>query len=210
MSDLEPLERVRSTATPLPLDDIDTDVITPMHRVMDGSFVEHAFEVLRIDADGEPKPNPFDDPDHADDAILVTGRNFGCGSSRETAAWAVKGMGYRVVIAESFGDIFRANCFRNAVLPVTLPAEVIADLVDAARSKVVFTVDVADATIAVEGRTIEFELADVRRTALVEGLDDLDVARRYESDVDAFEARDRDDRPWVQDVPASGARPSST
>ena len=210
MSDLEPLERVRSTATPLPLDDIDTDVITPMHRVMDGSFVEHAFEVLRIDADGEPKPNPFDDPDHADDAILVTGRNFGCGSSRETAAWAVKGMGYRVVIAESFGDIFRANCFRNAVLPVTLPAEVIADLVDAARSKVVFTVDVADATIAVEGRTIEFELADVRRTALVEGLDDLDVARRYESDVAAFEARDRDVRPWVQDVPASGARPSST
>ena len=197
MATLEPLVRVESTATPLPLDDVDTDVITPMHRVMDGTFVEHAFEVLRVDDDGWPKPNPFDDPTHAGDEILVTGANFGCGSSRETAVWAIKGMGYRVVIAESFGDIFHANCFRNAVLPIVLPGSVVAELTDAARAHASFTVDVAGATIEVDGRTIDFDLPALRRTALVEGLDDLDVARRLEQEVDTFERLDRTRRPWV-------------
>ncbi len=197
MATLEPLVRVESTATPLPLDDVDTDVITPMHRVMDGTFVEHAFEVLRVDDDGRPKPNPFDDPVHAGDEILVTGANFGCGSSRETAVWAIKGMGFRVVIAESFGDIFHANCFRNAILPIALPGSIVAELSDAARSHASFTVDVAGATIEVDGRTIEFDLAALRRTALLEGLDDLDVARRLEQEVATFERHDRTRRPWV-------------
>ena len=201
MAAIEPLVRVESSATPLPLDNVDTDVITPMHRVMDGTFVEHAFEVLRVDDAGNPKPNPFDDPDHATDEILVAGANFGCGSSRETAVWAIKGMGYRVVVAESFGDIFRANCFRNAILPMAVPAPVIRELLEAARMLATFTVDVATTTLTVGGRTIEFDLADLRRTALLEGLDDLDVAIRLEDRIRLFEEQDRSRRPWVHVPP---------
>jgi len=197
MPTLDPLVHVESRATPLPVDNVDTDVITPMHRVLDGTYVEHAFEILRVDDTGRPRSNPFDDPDHAGDQILVTGANFGCGSSRETAAWAVKGMGYRVLVAESFGDIFRSNCFRNAMLPIELPAPEVAEVMAAARARATITVDVAAATMTIDGRTFDFELADLRRAALVEGLDDLDVARRLIDDVDSFESRDRSRRPWI-------------
>ena len=197
MGTLEPLVRVTGTATPLPLDSIDTDVITPMHRVMDGTIVEHAFETLRTGPDGLPLPNPFDDPRHADDRILVTGANFGCGSSRETAVWAIKGMGYRVVIAESFGDIFFANCFKNAVLPVVLgPAEV-EHLVEVATAGTPVTVDLRSSTVATTERTFGFSIPELRRTALLEGLDDLDVALRMDAQITAFEEADRVRRPWV-------------
>lgn len=201
MPDLEPLVTITGTATPLPLDSVDTDVITPMHRIMDGTIVEHAFEVLRVDADGNPRPNPFDDPAHAEDTILVAGTNFGCGSSRETAVWAIRGLGYRVVVAESFGDIFHANCFKNAVLPVTLPAHDIGTVMEAARQRQQITVDVPTATISIGTGTIAFDLPDLRRTALVEGLDDLAVATQLDEQIGAFEEADRARRPWVHDPP---------
>lgn len=197
MPTLDPLTRITSTATPLPNDSVDTDVITPMHRVMEGTIVEYAFETLRFDADGNPKPNPFDDPTHSDDEILVTGSNFGCGSSRETAVWAIKGLGYRVVIAESFGDIFHANCFKNAMLPVVLAPDQVGALLDLARSRAPITVDVAAATVSTADNTFPFELPRLRQTALLEGLDDLDLALRMDDAITAFETRDRSSRPWV-------------
>lgn len=203
MTTLEPLTRITGTATPLPLASVDTDVITPMHRVLDGSFVERAFEVLRVDADGNPKANPFDDPAHADDRILVAGPNFGCGSSRETAVWAIKGMGYRVVIAESFGDIFRANCFKNAVLPIGLPGHEMETLIEAAADRAPITVDVASATVSTAGRTFGFELSEPRRMALMNGLDDLDVALQMHADIETFERVDRIRRPWVHGAGAA-------
>lgn len=201
MPDLEPLVTITGTATPLPLDNVDTDVITPMHRIMDGTIVEHAFDVLRVDADGNPRANPFDDPAHAEDAILVAGTNFGCGSSRETAVWAIRGLGYRVVVAESFGDIFHANCFKNAVLPITLPADDIQVVMAAARERQPMTVAVPTATISLGTRTIAFDLPDLRRTALIEGFDDLAVALQVEEQIAAFERSDRTRRPWVHDPP---------
>lgn len=198
MATLEPLVRVTGTVTPLPLDSIDTDVITPMARVMDGTIVEHAFETLRTAPDGSPIPNPFDDPRHADDQILVTGANFGCGSSRETAVWAISGMGYRVVVAESFGDIFFANCFKNAVLPVVLPPAEVGHLLEVAEQGTAVTVDLEDCTVATGERTIAFRVPALRRTALLEGLDDLEVALRMDDRISAFEAADRAERPWVQ------------
>ncbi len=206
MSTVEPLVMVTSTATPLPLDSVDTDVITPMERIMDGTFTQRAFEVLRFHPDGRLRDDsPFDDPAHSQDQILVTGANFGCGSSRETAVWAIKAMGYRVVIAESFGDIFQVNCYKNALLPVTVGPATLVTLMAAAEHVEPFTVNVADATITVARQTVAFELSDLHKTALLEGLDDLDIALRLQEDITTFEQHDRHARPWAQQ--ARGTRP---
>jgi 3-isopropylmalate/(R)-2-methylmalate dehydratase small subunit len=198
VSGLEPLVRVSGKAMPLPADSIDTDVITPMPRVMDGTYVQHAFETLRFDADGTPlSDDPFADPRYAGAEILVTGANFGCGSSRETAAWAVKGMGYRVVISESFGDIFASNCFKNGVLPLRLPHDDVTALLEAAEAEQTITVDLEEMTVTVGRRSIAFELPELRRTALLEGLDDLDVALHLIDAIDAFETAHLARRPWI-------------
>src|SRR5271163_1645194 len=106
-------------------------------------------------------------------------------------------MGYRVVIAESFGDIFHSNCFKNAVLPVALPADAIDVLLEAAAAHDPFAVDATSSTVSAAGHTFHFELPEFRRTALLEGLDDLDVVLRIDVEISAFEDEDRSRRPWV-------------
>jgi len=203
MAGNEPLGRVSGIAMPLPIDSIDTDVITPMPRVMDGSYVEHAFEPLRAHADGTPRADdPFADPRFAGAEILVTGANFGCGSSRETAVWAVKGMGYRVVVAESFGDIFFSNCFKNGVLPLRLAHEDVAALLATAEAGGTITVDLVEMTVTADDRRVAFELPELRRTALLEGLDDLDVALLTVPEIEAFEIARQERHPWV--LPGAG------
>jgi 3-isopropylmalate/(R)-2-methylmalate dehydratase small subunit len=198
MAGLEPLVRIVSKAMPLPIDSVDTDVITPMPRIMDGTYVERAFEPLRFHADGtERDDDPFADPRYAGAQILVTGSNFGSGSSRETAVWAVKAMGYRVVIAESFGDIFFANCFKNGVLPLRLPREHVRALLAAAEAGQEITVDLGEMAATTGDMRIPFELSEFRRTALLEGLDDLDVALRMADRIEAFEASYLTRSPWV-------------
>ena len=199
MSGHAPLTRVSSRAMPLDIDSIDTDVITPMPRVMDGTYVEHAFEPLRFEDDGRPKPDdPFADARFTGAEILVTGANFGCGSSRETAVWAIKGMGYRVVIAESFGDIFSSNCFKNGVLALRLPRDDVRRLLAQAQSGEVVTIDLDDMLVTTSGGlSIPFQLPELRRTALREGLDDLDVTLRMADLIEDFAAEHLAQRPWV-------------
>lgn len=212
LPELEPLRRIDSQAVSLPVANVDTDVITPMERVMDGTFVEHAFEPLRFEPDGRPRADsPFDDPARAGAEILIAGANFGCGSSRETAVWAVKRMGFKAVIAESFGDIFRSNCFRNGLVPVVLGAADVTALMDAARVGETITVDVERGVVEHGGgaRRYAFDLPPLRRTALLDGLDDLQLALRLREEIDAFEARDRGARPWAQQVPALRATESA-
>jgi 3-isopropylmalate/(R)-2-methylmalate dehydratase small subunit len=199
LSGLDPLVRVSSKAMPLPIDSIDTDVITPMPRVMDRTYVEYAFEPLRFHPDGTPRADdPFADPRYGDSQILVAGANFGCGSSRETAVWAIKGMGYRVVIAESFGDIFYSNCFKNGILPLRLLRPEAHALMAAAQREEPITVDLEAMTVTTDsGLRIAFELPELRRTALLEGLDDLDVALRMVDTIENFGATHLARRPWV-------------
>jgi 3-isopropylmalate/(R)-2-methylmalate dehydratase small subunit len=143
----EPFETITSRAVPLLVDNVDTDVITPMKRIMEGgdAIVAYAFEPLRFDETGEPRPGfPIDDPAYAGARILVVGANFGCGSSRETAVWAVAGLGYRCVIGTSFGDIFFSNCFKNGVLPVTLGEASVTEVAAAARERQEITVSLEE------------------------------------------------------------------
>jgi len=199
---MDRLERIESAAVPLGLDDVDTDVITPLRRIMEGmdSMIEHAFEALRFAADESPRDDcVLNDPRWSNAEILVAGRNFGCGSSRETAVWAVRGMGYRCVIAAGFGDIFRANCLRNGVLPVQLAAADVAALLDEAQDPAArFVVDLPTCSVtSPRGRIYGFDVSPLRREALLEGLDDLSLTLRRTDAIDAFERRDSGNRPWA-------------
>jgi len=199
---MDRLVLLESTALPFPVDNVDTDVITPIRRILEGlpSMIEHAFEPLRFAADGNLNAGcALNDPRWKGAEILLAGRNFGCGSSRETAVWAVRGMGFRCIVAPSFGDIFRSNCFKNGVLPIMLAGEDVGALVEEARSTTkAFRVDVERCEVAAPGgRIFPFEISSLRREALLDGLDDLALTLRRAPAIDQFEDADRVRRPWV-------------
>lgn len=203
---MERLERVRGIAASLPFENVDTDTITPMHRILEGgdALVRYAFEPLRFREDGSRNPDfPLDQPRYEAAKILIAGANFGCGSSRETAVWAVAGMGFRVLIAPSFGDIFFQNAFKNGMLPIVLPqgtVEQLAHLADGAA----FDVDLAAQTIqAPDGRTTPFEVNAFRKQGLLRGADDLELVQDRAAAIRSFQARDRAARPWAWREPGS-------
>jgi len=215
---MERFETLRSPATPLLLRDVDTDVIIPMRRIVmlrsGEDLARFAFEPLRYGpggADGPLDPScALDRPEYAESRILIAGANFGCGSSREPAVWAVKALGYRCVIAESFGDIFYKNCFQNAVLPIVLPAETVEALGAAASEPgAVFTVDLEAAALSTpDGRRIAFEVNPARREQLLEGLDEIALTLRRADRIAAFEEKDRARRPWVHAPGAPAESPA--
>jgi 3-isopropylmalate/(R)-2-methylmalate dehydratase small subunit len=199
---VERLVRIEGRATPLLLRDVDTDVIIPMRRLValrGGDLERYAFEALRYDEGGSLRQDcVLNRPEYRDAALLLAGENFGCGSSREPAVWAVKALGYRCVVAPSFGDIFFKNCFQNSVLPVVLPMREIAALAAEAREGGLFAVDLERQVIATPGGSeVAFDVNPVRREALLEGLDEIALTRRREPDIAAFQAEDRRRRPWI-------------
>lgn len=203
---MQPFETLTSRAVPLLVDNVDTDVITPMQRVMQGgdALVAYAFEPLRFDARGQPLAGfPIDDPAYAGARILVVGANFGCGSSRETAVWALAGLGYRCLLGTRFGDIFFSNCFKNGVLPVRLDEAAHAEVADAARRLEEIRVSLEEQSVTLaDGRRFGFDVVPIRKEAMLHGLDDLGLVLRRLDRIAAFEARDREARPWVY-VPAT-------
>lgn len=208
---MDSFTEVTAPAAILLRQNIDTDIIIRIERLIDFGRDElgpYCFEALRNRKDGTPDPRFFlNDPAYADAKILLAGRNFGCGSSREGAVWALKGVGIRCVIAPSFGDIFFNNCFQNGVLPIVMDAETIEGLaarvaadpkanpltVDLERQRVRFT-DQNDG--------IAFDIDENRRIALLQGLDAIGVTLQRDAEIAAFQARDRIGRPWVWDLPA--------
>ncbi|MCU1352778.1 MAG: 3-isopropylmalate dehydratase, small subunit [Acidimicrobiales bacterium] len=207
----EPFAPVRSRAVPLLLPNIDTDVITPMRRITGASggrgLAYYAFESLRYqggDGDlGEPDPGfPLNDPAFAGAQIMLTGTNFGSGSSRETAPVAIAMLGFRVLVGPSFGDIFYANCFQQGLLPIVLPADVVAGL---AAHDGELLVDLEHQTITPAGgaaATVPFEVNALRKTCLLEGLDLVGLALAHRDDIDRYQQQARRDRPWLYTVDA--------
>jgi 3-isopropylmalate/(R)-2-methylmalate dehydratase small subunit len=194
---------LKGVAAPLMLANVDTDAIIRMERLsrLDrGELGRWAFESLRYLPDGNENPQfLLNQPPWRGASILLAAENFGCGSSRETAVWALWELGVRCVIAPSFGDIFYGNCFQNAMLPLRLPAAEVESI--AAEVKVgsrEITVDlVAQQVVTASGRTIEFDIEPGRRKSLLEGLDAIGVTLTYAADIDRFQARDRAQRPWL-------------
>jgi 3-isopropylmalate/(R)-2-methylmalate dehydratase small subunit len=200
-----PFTTVTGIAAPLLRDDVNTDEITPIQiaRVLKPEYAALLFMRTRQRADGSPDPDfVFNRPQFRRPAILVTGRNFGCGSSRESAVWAMLAVGITCVIAKSFADIYRENCLQNGVLPVELAdaeADALAARVVAADGAMHFTVDLTAQRIAGPGGPdIRFEIPAVDRTRLLEGLDDIGLTLKHAAEIAAFEARARAERPWQQ------------
>lgn len=206
---MEKLTHISSRAVPIMNANVDTDIITPMNRLTGRNahpLSHYAFEPLRYIGgngdEGAPNPDfPLNDPQFAGARIIICGENFGCGSSRESAPAALAELGIRCVIGSSFGDIFFNNCFQQGVLPVVLPLDLVGQLAQEARQGGEFQVDLASRHITTpSGNTHDFEVNDLKRRSLMEGLDDISLTLERDADIAAFQARDRLARPWIYEI----------
>ncbi len=201
---ITPFIRLEAVAAPMARDNIDTDALFPAHFIkrMDVDYGATLFANWRF-TDGIATERPdfvLNRPAYRDTRILVAGENFGCGSSREHAVWALKAFGIRCVIAKSFGDIFHGNCFKNGLLPVALPTEevdrLLTDLETAAEKSLI--VDLETEKIIVPGdREIPFATDQGRRRQLLEGLDDIGMTLLHAAGIGRFQDSDKKQRPWV-------------
>jgi len=201
---MTPFTRLDGRAAPLGLANLDTDQIIPkqfLKTVERDGLGKGLLYDYRFDADGREKPDfVLNRPEYADTEILIAGENFGCGSSREHAPWALLDFGVRCVIASSFADIFYNNCFENGLLPVVLPeADVQALTAEAKGGNHLFGVDLPAQTVtAPSGRTFAFEIDPGRKTKLLEGLDAVGETLRRAADIDRFESERKLARPWLE------------
>jgi 3-isopropylmalate/(R)-2-methylmalate dehydratase small subunit len=191
-------------AAPLPLANVDTDKIIParfLKTIKRTGLGVHLFDTLRFDATGAERPEfVLNREPYRHAQILVAHENFGCGSSREHAPWALLDFGIRCVIAPDFADIFYNNCFKNGILPVRLPRDVCDQLMEDAKlgGNARITVDLErQVVIRPNGTEQKFEIDPFRRHLLLEGLDDIGQTLRHGASIDAYEARGTDDRNWM-------------
>jgi 3-isopropylmalate/(R)-2-methylmalate dehydratase small subunit len=191
-------------AAPLPMINVDTDMIIPkqfLKTIKRSGLGKSLFFEMRYDDSGKEKPDfVLNKPAYRSAKILVVGANFGCGSSREHAPWALLDFGIRCVIAESFADIFYNNCFKNGILPIKLSKEDMAKLFDDAErgANATLTVDLESQTIkGPDGGTVHFEIDPFRKHCLLNGLDDIGLTLQKAPKVDSFEERQKASQPWL-------------
>ncbi|HEY7797179.1 MAG TPA: 3-isopropylmalate dehydratase small subunit [Hyphomonadaceae bacterium] len=200
---MKPFTQLSGTAAPLPIANVDTDQIIPkqfLKTVSREGLARGLFYDLKTRADGSPDPDfVLNKPAYAKASILIARENFGCGSSREHAPWALLDQGLTCVIAPSFADIFYNNCFKNGLLPVTLPREVVDQLIDQAGGpNHVFTVDLAAQTVtAPDGKVHKFDIDQGRKASLLAGLDDIGETLQHAGAISAFEEKRKLAQPWL-------------
>ncbi|OSP54457.1 3-isopropylmalate dehydratase small subunit [Pseudoruegeria sp. SK021] len=201
---MEKFTSLTGIAAPMPMINIDTDMIIPkqfLKTIKRSGLGVNLFDEMRYDDDrNEIAEFVLNKPAYRNAEILVAGDNFGCGSSREHAPWALLDFGIRVVVATSFADIFYNNCFKNGILPIVLPQEDVDKLMDDAQrgSNAVVTVDLESQTITgPDGGCIAFEVDAFRKHCLLNGLDDIGLSLEKSAQIDAFEVAAAQARPWV-------------
>jgi 3-isopropylmalate/(R)-2-methylmalate dehydratase small subunit len=211
---MRPFTRLEAIAAPLDVPNVDTDRIVParfLRKPKNPEYARYLFHDVRFDTDGTPRGDfVLNQPAFRDAKILVAAENFGCGSSREMAVWALDAYGIRAVVAPSLGDIFHQNCFKNGVLPVILAADTVAGFRTQlqARPGAMMTVDLeAQTVVGPDGRPHGFDIDPFRKELLLTGRDELGLTLGYERAIAAFEARQRDQMSWL---PPSGRRFAST
>jgi len=201
---MDGFKTIFGVAAPLLEDDINTDQISPgsFLRQFNPDYAAMLFGMVRYGADGEEKPDfVLNRPRYRQARILVTGANFGCGSSREQAVWAVTAFGISCIVARSFADIYRENCLKNGVLPIVLGAAFEAQVL-AVDGAAPFTVSLDDrVVVAPDGTRYPFEISDGERHALLHGLDDIGLTLELAGTIEAWERGVRAVAPWQQSIP---------
>ena len=199
---MDPFSKITAIAVPLERANVNTDQIFPARYIKKPrgpGYAEYCFRDLRLADDGTERPGfPLNQPRYQGAGILVSDINFGCGSSREGAVYALQDRGFRVVIAPSFGDIFASNCLKNGMLTIRLGAGEAArlrgQLGDMERPEM--TVDLAAQTLICANRTVEFQLDPFEKECLLEGLNEIDLSLRQDAEIAAFEKHYRDRFRW--------------
>ncbi len=197
-------DKLTGVAAPMPMANIDTDKIIPkqfLKTIKRDGLGKNLFHELRYDADGKENPDfILNKPAYRKAQIIVAGENFGCGSSREHAPWALLDFGIRCVISESFADIFYNNCFKNGILPIKVSKEQVALLMDDASrgANATVSIDLEKQEIkGPDGGTIKFEIDPFRKESLLKGLDEIGYTLEKAPAIDAFEERMKRERPWA-------------
>ena len=201
---MDKFETITGVAAPLDLINVDTDMIIPkqfLKTIKRSGLGANLFDEIRYADDGSERPDfVLNQPAYRDAEILVAGDNFGCGSSREHAPWALLDFGIRCVIAPSFADIFFNNCFKNGILPIALPQEEVDRVMDDARkgenARITVNLEAQEVRLT-DGTAIPFEVDPFRKRCLLEGLDDVGLTLEKAAAIDAFEAQAAQARPWV-------------
>jgi 3-isopropylmalate/(R)-2-methylmalate dehydratase small subunit len=201
---MEKFTTLTGVAAPLPMINVDTDMIIPkqhLKTIKRTGLGKALFDEMRYTPDGKEKPEfVLNKPAYRKAKILVAGENFGCGSSREHAPWALLDFGIRCVVAPSFADIFYNNCFKNGILPIKLPKEDVDKLMDDANrgANAVITIDLAKQEITgPDGGCIKFEIDPFRKQCLLNGLDDIGLTLEKKPAIDAYEAKQKASQPWL-------------
>ena len=201
---LEKFEKISGIAAPMPLINIDTDMIIPkqfLKTIKRSGLGVNLFDEMRYDDNGDEIPDfVLNKPAYRSSEIIVAGDNFGCGSSREHAPWAIKDFGIRCVIAPAFADIFYNNCFKNGILPIALPQDQVDVLMKDAEkgANARMEVDLVSQQISTsDGAVFSFEVDEFKKRCLLEGLDDIGQTFQKVAAIDNFEAKAAEARPWV-------------
>ena len=185
---MKPYKKIKTIVTPFDKVNVDTDQIVPkqfLKLVQKSGFGKYLFYNWRFDNNENPNPDfILNDPKYKNSKILVTGDNFGCGSSREHAVWALQDYGYSVIIAPSFADIFYSNCFKNGILPIALE-ELLVEKISKIQTEI--EVDLENQKIISENESIPFDINPHKKKILLEGLDDIALTLQYEDKISEFE-----------------------
>ncbi|MZR15333.1 3-isopropylmalate dehydratase small subunit [Maritimibacter sp. DP07] len=201
---MEKFEKLTGIAAPMPLVNIDTDMIIPkqfLKTIKRSGLGVNLFDEMRYDREGNEIPDfVLNQPQYREAQILVAGDNFGCGSSREHAPWALADFGIKAVISTSFADIFYNNCFKNGILPIVLPQDAVDVLMKDAEkgSNARMIVDLEEQTVTTsDGESFSFEVDSFQKHCLLNGLDDIGLTLEKKASIDAYEAKLAQERPWV-------------
>tara|TARA_B100000029_G_scaffold502373_1_gene577525 strand:- start:340 stop:954 length:615 start_codon:yes stop_codon:yes gene_type:complete len=199
---MEKFEKIKGVAAPLPMINIDTDMIIPkqfLKTIKRSGLGKNLFYELRYDLKGNIK-NDFvlNWEPYKEAKILITGENFGCGSSREHAPWSLLDFGFKSIIAPSFADIFFNNCFKNGILPIKLDQKKVDYLMDEANKKKLITIDLVNQKIETESeKEFEFYIDQFRKKCLLEGLDDIALTLKESFKIDKYETQLEKNKPWI-------------
>ena len=198
---MEKFTKIKSIPAYIPLMNIDTDKIIPkqfLKTIKRSGLGKSLFYEMRFDEKGNPiKGFILDQEPFNNSKILITGKNFGCGSSREHAPWALLDFGIKAIVSESFADIFYNNCFKNGILPIVAKDEIINELKDYSKRKENIEVKLKDQEIAYGNKTFKFELDSFKKKCLLEGLDDIALSLKKVKNIENFENKISQDKPWL-------------